>query len=158
LRDRFLECVKVPSDTCFAVYMAQGDEMNPAPLVEALWNQGHRLCLPVVEQKGQPLAFRAYAPGDALKVGPMDILEPFVSAPLVRPDVVLVPLLGFNWKGQRLGQGGGFYDRSLAALRAARPVLAMGLAYAVQEENELYAQPYDAKLDAVVTEVEYFKT
>ena len=159
LRDVFLDSVKVPTDTCFAVYMAQGDEMDPAPLVEALWQRGHRFCLPVVERKGQPLAFRAYCPGDSLRIGPMDILEPFTSSPIVQPDIILAPLLGFNWKGHRLGQGGGFYDRTLATLRAKqRPVQAIGLAYAVQEENELYAGPNDEKLDAIVTEIEYFKT
>jgi len=158
LRDVFLDAVKVPPDTCFAVYMAEGDEMDPTPLIEALWDRGHFFCLPVVEEKRKPLVFRAYSPGDALRLGPMDILEPFTSAPLVQPDVILVPLLGFNWRGHRLGQGGGFYDRSLTSLRETRAVQAIGLAYAVQEENELYVQPHDAKLDAAVTEVEYFQT
>jgi len=158
LRDVFLDSVKVPADTCFSVYMASNTEMDPAPLVEALWSRGYRFCLPVVEKKGEPLAFRAYCPGDVLRVGPLDILEPFPSAPLVQPDVMLVPLLGFNWQGHRLGQGGGFYDRTLRSLRAQRSILAIGLAYAAQEETELFTTLHDAKLDAVVTETEYFKT
>lgn len=157
MRDVFLDSVKVPHDTCFAVYMAQADEMNPAPLVQALWNKGHRFCLPMVERKGEPLIFRAYCPGDALRVGPMDILEPFTSSPIVQPDIVLAPLVGFNWKGHRLGQGGGFYDRTLAALRAKRPIRAIGLAFAVQEEEELFAGPSDEKLNGIVTESGYIE-
>lgn len=156
LCDVFFENVKVPENTCFAAYMAMGSEMNPAPLVEALWNKGHRFCLPVVEKKGVPLAFRAYTPGDALRLGPMDVLEPFTSVPLVQPDVVLVPLVGFNWQGYRLGQGGGFYDITLKALRAQRHITAIGLAYAAQEVDDLYVQDHDTKLDAIVTEIEYF--
>lgn len=158
LRDVFLDSLKVPTDTCFAVYMAQGDEMDPAPLVEALWHRGHRFCLPMVERKGEPLTFRAYCPGDPLRIGPLDILEPLTSSPIVQPDIILAPLLGFNWKGHRLGQGGGFYDRTLSSLRATRSIQAIGLAFAAQEETELYVGPNDAKLDAIVTEIEYFKT
>lgn len=157
VRDLFLAHFPLGANSCVAFTMAQGDELDPLPLAYALVEAGHCLCLPVVEQKDQPLVFRSYQWGDAFQRGPLRIPEPLPTAPLVLPDVLLVPLLGFDRAGHRLGQGGGFYDRTLAALRQQKKILVVGLAYAAQEENLIPTEPHDAPLDAILTEREIIK-
>ena len=86
--------------------------------------------------------------------GPFGIAEPKQSAEVLRPDVLLVPLLAFDRVGYRLGYGGGFYDRTLRELRALKPVLAIGVAFAAQETPETPRGSMDEKLDWVITERE----
>lgn len=71
---------------------------------------------------------------------------------LISPEVLIVPLVAFSRAGGRLGYGGGFYDRTLQALRAKKPTLAIGFAYAAQEQNDLPLEPTDQPLDLIVTE------
>ena len=131
-----------------AGYWPMGDEMDPHPLMLALAAGGHALALPVTPPRGQPLTFRAWAPGAALRAGPMGISEP-ISGDELRPDILLVPLLAFDRAGRRLGYGGGYYDRTLAALPGAK---AIGIAYAGQEMPEVPAGPQDFRLPLIATE------
>ena len=124
--------------------------MNPLPLLEALASRGFALALPCIVEPELPLIFRAWTPGQPLAPGKLRIPEPLVSA----PAVVLVPLVGFDRSGHRLGQGGGFYDRTLEGLST----LSIGLAYAVQEVDAVPVEPWDRKLDWIVTENEAVKT
>jgi 5-formyltetrahydrofolate cyclo-ligase len=137
-----------PKGAIIAGYWPMGDEMDPRPLMLALASRGHALALPVTPPRGQPLAFRAWAPGAALRPGPMGTSEPVAGAEL-RPDVLLVPLLAFDRAGRRLGYGGGYYDRTLAALPGAK---AIGIAYAGQEMPEVPAGPQDFRLPLIATE------
>jgi 5-formyltetrahydrofolate cyclo-ligase len=137
-----------PKGAIIAGYWPMGDEMDPRPLMLALASRGHALALPVTPPRGQPLIFRAWAPGAALRPGPMGTSEP-VAGEELRPDVVLVPLLAFDRAGRRLGYGGGYYDRTLAALPGAK---AIGIAYAGQEMPEVPAGPQDMRLPLVATE------
>ena len=137
-----------PKGAIIAGYWPMGDEMDPRPLMLALASRGHALALPVTPPRGQPLAFHAWAPGAALRPGPMGTSEP-VAGEELRPDVVLVPLLAFDRAGQRLGYGGGYYDRTLAALPGAK---AIGIAYAGQEMPEVPAGPQDIRLSLIATE------
>jgi 5-formyltetrahydrofolate cyclo-ligase len=132
-------------------FSAIGDEISPLPLLTALARDGHRLCLPVMQGKGNPLLFRAWKPGDAMGAAVWGIQEPLPSAALVDPDVLLVPLLAFDARGYRLGYGGGFYDRTIAGLRARKTVTAIGLAF---DEQRIDAVPHtteDQRLDWVLT-------
>jgi 5-formyltetrahydrofolate cyclo-ligase len=131
-----------------AGYWPMGEEMDPRALMLALAAGGHRLALPVTPPRGQPLTFRAWAPGAALRAGPMGISEP-ISGDELRPDILLVPLLAFDRAGRRLGYGGGYYDRTLAALPGAK---AIGIAYAGQEMPEVPAGPQDFRLPLIATE------
>jgi 5-formyltetrahydrofolate cyclo-ligase len=137
-----------PKGAIIAGYWPMGDEMDPRPLMLALASRGHALALPVTPPRGQPLAFRAWAPGAALRPGPMGTSEP-VAGEELRPDVVLVPLLAFDRTGRRLGYGGGYYDRTLTALLGAK---AIGIAYAGQEMPEVPAGPQDMRLPLIATE------
>ncbi len=140
-----------------SAYSGYGTEIDPLPLIKEASAQGHKFCLPCVLEKGQPLQFRAYDLGDLVRLGEFGILEPLGSAPVVRPDILLVPMLGFDRSGNRLGRGGGFYDRTLNAARDQREIRAIGLAYSAQEVPEVPCGKYEAKLDAIVTEKEYIK-
>ena len=126
-------------------------EIDPMPLMRALAAAGHRLCLPVIEAAGRPLAFRAWAAGAAMEQGPFGAAIPTDGAWL-EPQVLLVPLLAFDRRGFRLGYGGGFYDRTLECLRGRGAVMAVGLAYAAQEVARVPTEPTDQRLDAILTE------
>jgi 5-formyltetrahydrofolate cyclo-ligase len=129
-------------------------EINPIPLMRRLADQGASLALPVVEGRGAPLAFRAWSFGDRLVLGVWGIREPAADAPAVAPDLLLVPLAAFDRRGFRLGYGGGYYDRTLVALRRLKSIVAIGLAFAAQEIARVPDMPYDARLDFVLTERE----
>ncbi|MDP1907588.1 MAG: 5-formyltetrahydrofolate cyclo-ligase [Hyphomicrobium sp.] len=127
------------------------DEIDPAALLARLGAAGYRLCLPVMQGKGLPLVFRAWSPGDAMGKVQWGIAEPLADKPVLEPDVVLVPLLAFDSTGYRLGYGGGFYDRTLARLRAIKPVVAVGVAYDELKVDAVPHQAYDQPLDWVLT-------
>ena len=115
---------------------------------------GASLALPVVAGKGQPLIMRAWAFGTPLASGVWGIKEPMPDAPAVDPDILIVPLLAFDRRGHRLGYGAGYYDMTLTALRAKKPIVAVGIAYAAQEVDTVPITPRDARLDLVLTENE----
>ncbi len=114
----------------------------------------HDLCLPVVVGQDMALVFRAWRPGDALEDGVFSTMVPPPCRPERRPDILLVPLLAFDRRGYRLGYGGGYYDRSLACLRAGKDILAIGIAFSLQEADVLPAEETDQPLDIIVTEKE----
>jgi 5-formyltetrahydrofolate cyclo-ligase len=129
-------------------------EINPVPLMRAFAAAGARLALPVVMGKGRPLTMRAWAFGEPLNSGVWGIREPPPEAPEAFPDILIVPLLAFDRAGNRIGYGAGYYDMTIARLRAMKPVTAMGIAYAVQEIAQVPVTPRDATLDLVLTERE----
>jgi 5-formyltetrahydrofolate cyclo-ligase len=135
-------------------FMPLKSEINPLPLLRALADAGARLALPVVAGRGKPLVMRAYAFGEPLAAGVWGIREPKPDAPEVLPDVVIVPLLAFARSGHRIGYGAGYYDMTLAALRAQKTIHAMGIAFAAQEIAAVPTTPRDARLDLVLTERE----
>ncbi len=133
-------------------YLAIADEIDPEPAMALLAEAGWRRALPVVVAKGRALEFRPWTPGAALEDGPLRTRHP-VSGSAVSPDVLLVPMLAFDADGMRMGWGGGFYDRTIAGLRARNPgVVAIGVAYSGQGVDKVPSGPHDAALDAVATE------
>ncbi|MCW5751048.1 MAG: 5-formyltetrahydrofolate cyclo-ligase [Alphaproteobacteria bacterium] len=149
----FCASLALAGGAVFAGYWPLADELDPRPLMELLAERGARLALPGAARPGQPLAFHAYRWGDLLRPGPFGVMIPAEGVPVLLPDMVLVPLLAFDRQGGRLGYGGGFYDRTLEALRRARPALvAVGLAFAAQEVACLPHEAGDQRLDWIVTE------
>jgi 5-formyltetrahydrofolate cyclo-ligase len=146
--------VAVKPGTIVAGFMPMKSELNPLPLMRKLAAAGARLALPAVAGRGQPLIMRAWAFGAPLAAGIWGIREPEPSAPAVAPEIVIVPLLAFDRSGHRIGYGAGYYDLTIAALRATQAVVAIGVAFAAQEIAAVPATPRDAPLDLVLTERE----
>jgi 5-formyltetrahydrofolate cyclo-ligase len=136
-----------------AGYWPVGSEMDPRPLLAALAKAGREIALPHMESRAGPARFLGWRAGEPLAADAFGVPAPPAEGRALRPRLVLAPLLAFDRRGRRLGQGGGHYDRILAALKPAG-VLAVGLAYAAQEMDEVPAGPHDQKLDWVVTEAE----
>ncbi len=132
-------------------------EIDTRPLLGKLAGEGWTTALPIVVKQASPLEFRRWMPGEPTIPGKWDIPRPPADAPLVEPDVLLVPLLAFDRRGYRLGYGGGFYDRTLEKLRAGKPVVAIGIAYAVQEVDSVIHDDHDQLLDFVMTEKELIR-
>lgn len=131
-----------------AGYMPMRSEVDPLPVMAA---HPGPACVPVIQGRGQALTFRQWTADSPLIDGPFGAKVPAAGANL-RPRVLIVPLLAFDARGYRLGYGGGFYDRTLAALRAAGPVLAIGLAFAAQARATVPIDATDEPLDAIATE------
>ncbi len=146
-----LDFLKSPPGKIVSGFAAIRDEINPAELMLWLHAEGWQLALPVMIAKGKPLVMRAWTPGDTMEAAAWGIAEPTAEKPEVDPDVVLVPLLAFDERGHRLGYGGGFYDRTLARLRAKKPVVAVGIAYDEQKVDAVPVESYDQRLDWVLT-------
>jgi 5-formyltetrahydrofolate cyclo-ligase len=144
----------VPPGTIVSGFMPLKSEINPLPLLRRLAGAGARLALPAVPGRGQPLVMREWRFGEPLVAGVWGIREPPPQAAAVDPDILLVPLLAFDRAGHRLGYGAGYYDLTITALRARKPVIAAGIAYAAQEIPAVPATPRDARLDLVLTEAE----
>ena len=132
-------------------------EIDTRPLLGKLAGEGWTTCLPIVIALGEPLIFRRWLPGEPTVPGVWDIPRPTDDAPLLEPDVLLVPLMAFDRQGFRLGYGGGFYDRTLEQLRAKKSIIAIGVAYAAQEIDAVPHGPHDQPLDYVMTEAGLFK-
>jgi 5-formyltetrahydrofolate cyclo-ligase len=139
-----------------AGYSPIRSEIDPAPLMRKLAEQGAQLALPAITARGQSLKFRLWHPGERLLPGPLGILEPSPAAAEITPDIVLVPLAAFDGVGHRIGYGAGHYDRTLAQLRKSRAVTAIGLAFAAQEVEAVPALQHDVALDYVLTENHMF--
>jgi 5-formyltetrahydrofolate cyclo-ligase len=138
-----------------AGYHPIGGELDPWPTLRRLEAAGARIVLPVAESRHSPLVFRAYRAGDPLQTDAAKIAAPTADAEALTPDIVITPLLAFDRHGYRLGQGGGYYDRTLQALRAQGKVWAIGLAYAGQEIDVVPRDAHDQPLDAILTESGY---
>ncbi len=128
-------------------------EIDPTAAMTALQKAGARLCVPVIAAKGAPLRFREWSPEAAMERGEFGAEIP-AAGDWMEPEILIVPLLGWDREGRRLGYGGGFYDRTLARLRAKGTARAVGFAYAAQEVSAVPAGPEDERLDAIVTERE----
>ena len=148
----FLAAIPLPDSAVVSAFVAIGEEADPAPLIGLLRAKGHPIALPRVVKKGEKLAFHLYESGATLIPGVFGLSQPGKDWPQATPDVLIVPLLAFDARGMRLGYGGGFYDRTLADLRARRTVLAVGFAFAGQEVADVPSRESDEPLDWIVTE------
>jgi 5-formyltetrahydrofolate cyclo-ligase len=132
--------------------MPVGSELDPRPLMRHLASQGALLALPRTPPRGQPLTFHTWTAQTRFVRTAFGLEEPAPETPTLVPDLVLVPLLAFDRTGARLGYGGGYYDLTLRTLRAQGAVFALGVAYAGQAVPHVPTEPFDERLDAIVTE------
>lgn len=142
----------VAAGSVVAGYWPIDTEADVRPLLARLHERGVVCALPRVVEPRAPLRFHRWAPSDDLEDGRFGTRQPLATRETVTPSVVLAPLLAFDAAGHRLGYGAGYYDRTLAALRRARPVTAIGVAYALQRLDMVPHEPHDQPLDWIVTE------
>jgi 5-formyltetrahydrofolate cyclo-ligase len=149
----FIAAIPLTPTAVVSAFVAIGEETDPAPLIDLLRKEGHPIALPRVVRKGEKLAFHLHEKGATLVPGVFGLSQPGKDWPEATPDVLIVPLLAFDARGNRLGYGAGFYDRTLAALRASHNVLAVGFAFAGQEVPDVPHRDSDEPLDWIVTEL-----
>ncbi len=141
----------VPEGATIGLYRSDEGEAPSRGYIKFFFERGNRLALPRVTTLDKPMEFRLhtdpYEESD-LESGVWGLRQPGVAAPVLVPDVLFMPLVGFTAKGDRLGQGGGYYDRYLAA---HPQVVAIGMAWDIQEVPELPTEPHDMRLSAIVT-------
>ena len=152
IADNFLMALPWQNARFVAGYLPIRDEADVGPLLRQLAEHGKELLLPAVLGPALPLEFRRWHPDDPLEPGPFNTLQPRGTAERAIPDLLLVPMLAYDETGGRLGYGGGYYDRTLAALRQNGPVTAIGVAYSGQKMKDLPCEAHDQPLDWVVTE------
>ena len=146
----FFDAVSMSPDDIVAGYWKIKDEIDCQPIIVRLMDSLQPVCLPVVLGDDQPLSLRLWEPHAPLYEAGFGTLAPNEFAPQVEPDIIIMPLLGFDSAGTRLGYGGGYYDRTLDRL-GKKPRL-IGLAYAAQELDAIPREPHDVPLDMVITE------
>lgn len=156
LANRFFASIPFDPNAVLSAYWPMGSEIDVRPLGRRLREAGACTALPVVVERDKPLAFGRWDDATELVDGPYGTQQPSAASPRVEPDILIVPLLAFDAYGSRLGYGGGYYDRTLAMLRAKRPVLAVGVAFDDQRVDRLAVGVHDARLDKVVTEREVY--
>ncbi len=152
--DEFIACLNPQAGQVVALYWPKGREFDTAPLIEELLKRGVICALPVMQQGSRELKFARWDENTPLVIGPHDIRQPQVSDDTVwlEPDIVVTPMLAFDRQGHRLGYGGGYYDATLAALRARKDVKAVGIGYSAQAVLfNLPSEPHDQKMDWIIT-------
>lgn len=134
-----------------AGYAAFASELGLWKLLENLAQLGKIIALPAVAGKGSPLEFRKWCPGEELQKNIYGILEPRADAPVIIPEIILVPGLAFDNKNFRLGYGGGFYDRTISALKNTNnKLLTIGLGYEFQRVEDVFSEPHDQALEQIL--------
>lgn len=138
---------------CVSAYIPVGSEADPEALLAFAAEAGKTTALPYVEARAVPMRFLAWTPGDPLKPGPIGLSQPDIeTATEVAPDLILTPLVAFDRRLHRLGQGAGHYDRAFARFPGA---LRVGIAWSAQEVDFVPDDAWDEPLDAVLTEREW---
>ncbi len=132
-----------------SLYWPFRGEPDMRPWMASVIARGGAVALPIVVEKAKPLIFRAYRPGDRLEKGVWNIPVPAEGDPVL-PDVVIAPLVGVDPQNYRLGYGGGFFDRTLAAM--PRKPMVIGIGYEMQRIPTIYPQAHDIPMDRIVTE------
>ena len=132
-----------------AGYVKLGSEVDPSDLISAAVDMGRTIALPCLIGRATDLVFRKWQPGDPMEQADFGFMQPLPSAEACNPDLILTPLVGFDRALNRLGQGAGYYDRAFARYEDA---LRIGLAWSVQQMEEVPADPWDMPLHLVITE------
>lgn len=145
--------VPVPKGTIVSGFFPMKTELSLLPLMRALEKNGAQIALPRIVGRGNPLSMRAWKFGDPLVPGQWGIREPAPEAKEVAPDILLVPFAAFDRRGYRVGYGAGYYDMTIAGLKAKKKVVTVGFGFEAQEVGECPVEAHDQKLDFLITEV-----
>jgi 5-formyltetrahydrofolate cyclo-ligase len=128
------------------------DEIDIRPILNELTNCSVTTALPIIVGREEPLMFCRWSPGDGLRRGDFGVSQPDSGSPAVVPDIVIVPMLGFDASGNRLGYGGGYYDRTLVRLRGNPGTLSVGVAFDEQECDKIPLDAKDVPLNMIMTD------
>lgn len=157
----FVKNNELKSGQCIACYWSIGDEISTAPLLDILLQSDVVIALPKIPPEPGPLIFKKWQTGTKMVKAKFGLMEPSGEAETLRPEIIVMPLLAFDKAGNRLGYGGGYYDRSLSALTSSAPknssnrIKTIGFAYDGQEVNAIPTDDLDHRLDELVTEKRY---
>ena len=143
----------IPAGAVVSLYLAMHDELDPARLLDALHARGHAITLPTLLDR-TTMEFLAWAPGDPVERGPMNLRQPLKTAPERAPDLIVTPLTGFDLNGGRIGYGAGHYDRAFQRYPGAHRI---GFAWAMQQVERVPHDPWDVRLHAVATELGFVR-
>lgn len=138
----------IPAGATVSLYLAMHDEIDPDPLLHMLHARGHVIALPTLIDR-TTMRFLAWAPGDPIEHGPMNLRQPTPNARECAPDLIVTPLTGFDSRGGRIGYGAGHYDRAFQRYPGAHRI---GFAWAMQEVDQVPHDPWDVRLHAIATE------
>jgi 5-formyltetrahydrofolate cyclo-ligase len=144
--------VGIHPGTIVSGYWPMSTEIDVRPLLARLEQHQVICALPVVMARNEPLIFRRWHSCDALEGGVFETMHPLPGVPEVRPDVIIAPMLAADRAGYRLGYGGGYYDRTLSALRRQGPLTVIGVGYAVQLVERVPRGERDQKVDWILTD------
>jgi 5,10-methenyltetrahydrofolate synthetase len=150
---RVLDALKHYDVDSVGFYWPLAGEFDARPAI-SLWLAAHaprEASLPIVKERGVPLEFHAWTPATPMKIGHHKIAEP-TSGRVVVPQLLFVPCVGFDADGYRLGYGGGYYDRTLAAWPGSKKPVTVGIAYEACRTQDLQREAHDIALDLIVTE------
>lgn len=151
LKDVFFKHFTLNEGLVLAGFWPMAQELDLVPLLSKLDQQGMTCALPVVEAPACPLVFRKWRRGDELDKGPYGTSHPFDTQGVVEPEMLIIPLLGFDLEGARLGYGGGYYDRTIEAIKSHSKVCCIGVGFDEQQVECIPTGPYDQKMDWIVT-------
>ncbi len=152
----FFDSVKPSPSQKVALYFPLPDELDTMNIVDGLWEMGSTCLLPIIPGDGLRMQFARWEKGTKLVNGKYDIPTP-QDPEFLRPDIVVVPVVAFDQKGNRMGHGKGYYDATIRSLRETGDILTVGLAFA--EQAVLFGLPteaHDQKLDMMVTPQRFF--
>jgi len=144
--------LEIPLNSLVGAYAALPGEADPHLLLKQLSLSGCTFAFPRVLAEDAPLCFHHWKPGRVMTPGTYGIAEPSPDWPIAHPQILLIPLLAFDARGHRLGYGGGFYDRTVDAMRRRATYCAIGVAYAGQEIDRVPNEPHDLRLDMIAME------
>jgi 5-formyltetrahydrofolate cyclo-ligase len=137
---------------CVSIYSARGGECDVMTAISGILLPTSELALPCATSKSAPLVFRRWRIGEPRIIGPLGFDEPLENAPEIAPDLIFAPLIGFDRRLNRLGQGAGHYDRAFAAFPYS---VRIGVAWSCQEVDAIPTDPWDVPLDGIITEKEW---
>ncbi len=158
MMENFLRDVPLKEGAIIAGYWHVNAEINVLPLMVQLQHKGYVCALPQVMKKNAPLSFLRWDEKTPMRVNAYGIKEPVpTKSPLVRPDILIVPMLAFDPEGSRLGYGMGYYDLTLRHLKAGAPMMAVGVAYDLQRMEQVLAESTDCKMDIIVTDKKTYR-
>lgn len=148
IRTRLAPLIK-PAPAVVSIYYPVRGEPDISAFMEY-----NNICLPVMVKGSRQMVFRKTHSSQKLDANIYGIMQPPEHSPICHPDIVIVPMTAFDRQGFRIGYGGGYYDATLSAMRKARKITAIGIAFSFQEVTEIPAEEFDVKLDMIITENE----